>query len=361
VGEYGAANNSVTSSWFDSNVYGIYQDNSQSVDNSYITDTFGSNTSYGLYANNGSLWVKNSSAIDDGMNDFYVSNLASWVSFDDVEIEQSGAGAVPMNFPAGNRAWPTLLRDVRIDEGLTNGTILTYAQQGPLSFDHCRFEGNNLGTNNVTVGGNVNAVNLFDLNTQYLSGAVLNRVQPYSGMDFVNGVQTAWPHSISEGLAFRVDRNNQVFRYGYGFYSQGLREGAIDFYGGTFYATQGNDSVYAALEALTFQSTVATGTPPLTVASTTPVANLAATPTTYNGAGTQATNVHLVKDTCTLGTNCSVRLSASAAFTSSTSYDCWARDATTPANAVRVTRTSGSAIAFTGSGTDVINFLCAGD
>jgi len=85
------------------------------------------------------------------------------------------------------------------------------------------------------------------------------------------------------------------------------------------------------------------------------------TPTIYNASGTQQTNIHIVKDTCTLGTNCSIALSGGAAFTSSTSYDCWARDATTPANVVTVMRSSGSAVVFAGSGRDVISFFCAGD
>lgn len=108
-------------------------------------------------------------------------------------------------------------------------------------------------------------------------------------------------------------------------------------------------------------STLATGTAPFSIASTTPVANLTTVPATYNAAGTQQTGVHLVKDTCTLGTSCAITLAGSAVFTSGTSYDCWARDATTAANAVTVTRTSGTALAFTGTGTDVINYVCIGN
>lgn len=89
--------------------------------------------------------------------------------------------------------------------------------------------------------------------------------------------------------------------------------------------------------------------------------NGAAVPGIFSAAGTQQTNAHIVKDTCTLGTNCNITLAGAAAFTSNTSYDCWARDATTPANAVTVTRTSGSALAFTGTGTDVINYECVGN
>ena len=82
---------------------------------------------------------------------------------------------------------------------------------------------------------------------------------------------------------------------------------------------------------------------------------------TYNSAGTKQSSPHSVKDSCTLGTNCSITLTGAAVFTSNTSYDCWTRDATTPANAVTVTRTSGSAVAFAGTGTDVINYFCWGN
>ena len=83
--------------------------------------------------------------------------------------------------------------------------------------------------------------------------------------------------------------------------------------------------------------------------------------TIYSAAGTRSTSTHTVKDTCTLGTSCSVTLAGSAAFTNSGTYDCWARDATTPANAVTIARSSGSVVTFTGTGTDVINFLCTGN
>lgn len=109
-----------------------------------------------------------------------------------------------------------------------------------------------------------------------------------------------------------------------------------------------------------WQSTASTGTPPLIVASTTPVANLNASPVTYNAVGTQQTNGHLIEDSCTLGTNCAVTLTGSAAYTSSTSYSCQCTDQTA-AQACRANQTSGSAVTFTGTGTDVLRFVCAGN
>jgi hypothetical protein len=81
---------------------------------------------------------------------------------------------------------------------------------------------------------------------------------------------------------------------------------------------------------------------------------------TYNAAGTLQTSVHIVEDTCTLGTNCAVTLTGSAAFTSSSSYRCTASDATA-ASAVRVNQASGTSVTFTGTGTDVISFHCIGN
>lgn len=127
----------------------------------------------------------------------------------------------------------------------------------------------------------------------------------------------------------------------------------------------------AKTSAANFISSVATGTQPYAATSTTVNTNLNADMVDgvhgtsiaplYNISGTVQASAHSVKGTCTLGTNCSVTLSGSAVFSSNTSYDCWARDDTTAANAVTITRTSGSAIAFTGTGTDVINFFCTGN
>lgn len=80
---------------------------------------------------------------------------------------------------------------------------------------------------------------------------------------------------------------------------------------------------------------------------------------TYNAAGTVQTAVHIVQDTCTLGTNCSVTLSGSAAFNNSNSYHCTCSDATS-VNACRVNQTSGRAVTFTGTGRDAIHFICIG-
>jgi hypothetical protein len=98
----------------------------------------------------------------------------------------------------------------------------------------------------------------------------------------------------------------------------------------------------------------------LYVSSTAPPTNLNARPVTYNAAGTQQTNTHVVVDTCTLGTNCAVTFSGSAAFSSGTTYRCTANDATA-ANAVKVQNISNAAVTFTGTGTDVVAFICIGN
>lgn len=83
-------------------------------------------------------------------------------------------------------------------------------------------------------------------------------------------------------------------------------------------------------------------------------------PETYNHSGTVQAATHLVRDRCTLGTDCSVTLTGSAVFTSSSTYDCVASDRTSAA-AVMFAPSSGSAFALTGTGTDTISYLCFGN
>lgn len=109
-----------------------------------------------------------------------------------------------------------------------------------------------------------------------------------------------------------------------------------------------------------FVSNIATGNTPMTITSTTPVANLSATPTTYNSIATQQTNTHIVVGACTLGTNCNLTLTGAAVFTGAGTYSCVGTDATA-ANPVRVNQTAGNAVTFTGTGTDIINFICIGN
>jgi hypothetical protein len=106
---------------------------------------------------------------------------------------------------------------------------------------------------------------------------------------------------------------------------------------------------------------LATGTPPFVITSTTPVPNLTTVPTTYNHSGTQQTAVHIVEDTATLSTGAvTVTLVGSAQFTSNATYSCTAND-NTAANPVQVTQTSASSITFTGTGSDVVHYICVGN
>lgn len=108
-------------------------------------------------------------------------------------------------------------------------------------------------------------------------------------------------------------------------------------------------------------SQVATGTPPIVVASTTPVDNLVAHPEAYNSAGTQRTDVHHVYGTVALsGGTATVSLTGNAIFTSNSTYVCQANDETAAA-AVKITRTSGTSITFTGTTTDTVAYHCVGN
>lgn len=81
---------------------------------------------------------------------------------------------------------------------------------------------------------------------------------------------------------------------------------------------------------------------------------------TYDSGGSIKTASHIVQDTCTLGTNCSITLTGSAVFTSSSSYTCLTQDETAIA-ATKCVQTSGSALVITGTGTDVIKFALIGN
>ncbi|QGA37979.1 transporter [Burkholderia glumae] len=80
----------------------------------------------------------------------------------------------------------------------------------------------------------------------------------------------------------------------------------------------------------------------------------------YSTAGAAANAPHMVKGTATLSSGAAtVTLSGGAVYTSSTSYACTATD-TTAANAVRVSQTSGTSFALSGTGSDVVQFVCTG-
>ena len=83
----------------------------------------------------------------------------------------------------------------------------------------------------------------------------------------------------------------------------------------------------------------------------------------YNVGGTLQTLPHQVFLSVSLaGGTYSATLTGSAAFTSSSTYDCSLHDTTTPGTAVYVsTFTSGSAFTITGTGTDAIRGVCTGN
>lgn len=95
--------------------------------------------------------------------------------------------------------------------------------------------------------------------------------------------------------------------------------------------------------------------------------NLSATGTgtmpVYGNTGTAFTNQHAVTGYVALTAGAAtVTLSGAAVYTSATTYTCTAND-TTAANAVKVTPSSGTSIAFTGSAstTDTIAYQCVGN
>ena len=84
-------------------------------------------------------------------------------------------------------------------------------------------------------------------------------------------------------------------------------------------------------------------------------------PGIYNSTGTRQTIAHVVVDMTTLSSGTkTITLTGASVFSSSSSYTCVAIDETA-ANPVKVTQTSGSSITFTGTGTDVIRYICVGN
>lgn len=80
----------------------------------------------------------------------------------------------------------------------------------------------------------------------------------------------------------------------------------------------------------------------------------------YSTTGTGVNAPHMVQGTVALASgSATVTLSGSAVFSSASTYTCTAND-TTAANAVKVSQSSGTSITFTGTGTDSVQFLCAG-
>lgn len=81
----------------------------------------------------------------------------------------------------------------------------------------------------------------------------------------------------------------------------------------------------------------------------------------YGTTGTAVNAPHMVQGSVALSAgSATVTLSGSAVYTSSSSYTCTAND-TTAANAVKVGQTSGTSITLTGTGTDTVQFMCAGN
>lgn len=90
--------------------------------------------------------------------------------------------------------------------------------------------------------------------------------------------------------------------------------------------------------------------------------NLRLTIPTYDATGTLLGNTHIVMGTVTLsgGGTATVTLAGAAAFTSATSYRCIVADRSAK-RVPQVTQISGSSFSLSGSGGDVINYICIGN
>jgi hypothetical protein len=83
-------------------------------------------------------------------------------------------------------------------------------------------------------------------------------------------------------------------------------------------------------------------------------------PPVFDSTGAAQTNTHMVRDGVQLlSGNSTVTLTGSAVFTSLSSYSCSAIDKTA-ANAVKIVKSSGTSFTLSGTGSDVIEFICVG-
>lgn len=81
----------------------------------------------------------------------------------------------------------------------------------------------------------------------------------------------------------------------------------------------------------------------------------------YSTTGNGMNAPHMVQGSVALASgHATVKLTGLAVYTSASSYTCTAND-TTEANAVKVSQDSGTSITFTGTGTNRVQFLCAGN
>jgi len=170
-------------------------------------------------------------------------------------------------------------------------------------------------------------------------------------------------HANSSNV-FTVDRtgnvNASVFQ---------LRSG-----GGWFGTSSANQAASGIMrlsntDCLTWRNAANSGDLPLCADSSNKLifgGNTVQTPV-YNAAGTTQNGAHTVSDSGTLSSGTpstvTITLAGSAAFTSSSSYNCAITNKTTQANSLKVTYRSGSAFVVTGPNTvtDSFSYICVGN
>lgn len=146
--------------------------------------------------------------------------------------------------------------------------------------------------------------------------------------------------------------------------SQGVENFANNAMGYTFFSGSVVIRAASSSGSILMQDGAGGYTAPTTMGSLTANGSISATTTgtmpLYSTTGVGVNAPHMVQGSVALSSgSATVTLSGSAVYTSSSSYACTAND-TTAANAVKVGQTSGTSITFTGTSTDIVQFLCAG-
>lgn len=124
-------------------------------------------------------------------------------------------------------------------------------------------------------------------------------------------------------------------------------------------ATTASLSSYATVSSLSGYATTASLSAYATAAALS-TASLSLLPI-FDHTGAAKTPSHAVVDTCTLALgSCTVTLTGSSAFTSSTSYSCTGADQSLAATLSTISNISGTSFYVKGSLSDVVRYMCIG-
>ncbi|WP_257803369.1 glycoside hydrolase family 55 protein [Burkholderia glumae] len=279
-----------------------------------------------------STWIESINSFQRGLVlDGSSNNIAMGLGCQTYGVTNATSCVAEINGAAGNKIF-----GAQLDSASNYATPFNLTGAGSLY--QATNSGNSLNTMSVAAGGSpslsasgTDSSIPITLNPKGNGGVVLN---------FSNSITAAYYSDTAGELAFEVYNgstpttkyNLNLVKYGGRVLLGGADDGTNKLQVGGSAAVYGNLTVTGA------------GAMPL-----------------YSTSGTAASAPHMVKGSVALsGGAATITLTGAAAFSSSSSYVCTAID-TTASNAVRVSQTSGTSFSLSGTGTDTVQFLCAGN